>query len=356
MKIMQILPLFGYGGAETMCANLSIELKQMGHDVIVISLYNKKTPISGYIEKNGIKVIYLDKKSGLDLSIFRKLKTIFKKNKPDVVHSHLYASKYVHIPAYLTKVKCKVHTIHNVASKESGFINQKINFFLFKYLNVIPVSLSDIVQETVINTYGISKESTPVILNGVPLNKCHRHEQYNIPPRKFIHIGRFSEQKNHLMLVKSFIKAHESIDDIELFLYGEGELEEKVKECVKNYKAESYIHFCGVTNDPYTVLNSADCFIFPSKWEGIPMTIIEAMGTGLPIIATKVGGIENMLKDKESGLLINVNEEEIVNAIIKMHDDTKLYKSVGRKALKESFRFSSVNMTKEYLKIYQRNQ
>lgn len=356
MKIIQIIPLFSYGGAETMCTNLSIELKKLGHDVIVISLYSKKTHISKYIEKNGIKVIYLDKKEGLDLSIFKKLKIIFKKFKPDVVHSHLYASKYAHIPAYLTKVKCKIHTIHNVANKESGFINQKINSFLFKYLNVIPVSLSNIVHETVVNTYGISLENSPVILNGVPLDKCHKHKHYNTPPQKFVHIGRFSEQKNHLMLVKAFIKAHERINNIELFLYGEGELEVKVKECVKNYKAESYIHFCGVTNDPYTALNSADCFILPSKWEGIPMTLIEAMGTGLPIIATKVGGIENMLKDKESGILINVNEEEIVNAIKKIHDDVDLYKSIGKNALSESFQFSSINMAKEYIKIYQKDK
>lgn len=353
MKIVQIMPEFGLGGAETMCANLAIELARKGYEVIVISLYNTHTSITENLEKNKIKVLYLNKKSGLSASIIFKIKAIFKEIKPDVVHTHLYAAKYAQIAAWLSGVKCRVHTIHNIASKDGGRLEQRINRFLIKHLHVIPVSLSDIIQETVVKTYNIPKEKSPVVFNGVPLEKCVQHKKYEVA-KKFIHIGRFTEQKNHLMLIKAFVKAHEQVDDIELYLYGCGELQNEAKEISQKLNALKYIHFCGTTDNVYNVLNDADCFILPSKWEGIPMTLIEAMGSALPIIASKVGGVENMLVNEKSAILINPVENEIIEAILKLYNNIELCKKIGQEALCESKKFSAENMAEAYSNIYRK--
>ena len=353
MRIMQVIPELCFGGAETMCTNLSIELKKMGHDVLVVSLYTYKSDITERLIKNDVQVVYLDKKAGLNLGIIKKLMRVMKEFNPDVVHTHLYAAKYAQVAATISGVKCRVHTIHNVANKDGSKADQVINHILIKKFGVIPVSLSHIIQETVSELYGISKQQTPVVYNGVPLNLCIHHVYYHIAD-KFIHIGRFSEQKNHAMMISAFVKAHKINDKIELHLYGEGELLNVIKKMIVNLGASDYIHYCGTVNNPYAVLSESDCFILPSLWEGVPMTLIEAMGTGLPIIASDVGGVSNMLHNNESAILIKPCEEELVSAILQLSSDKTLCSFLGKNALIESKRFSSKKMAMDYLEIYQK--
>lgn len=233
MKIIQIIPLLDLAGAETMCENLTNSLIKLGHEVTVISLYDYHSVITERMEKNGIKIIYLNKKSGLDLSLTFKLVKIFKEYKPDVVHSHLYAGKYAHVAALICGIKGKVYTIHNIAKNEAGKMNRTFNRFLFKHCHVVPVSLTEEIQKSVVDEYNIDFEDTPVVFNGVSMEKCHIKNDYT-GCKRILHIGRFSAQKNHEVLVKAFSTVVNRGHDISLYLYGQGELEESIKELVKN--------------------------------------------------------------------------------------------------------------------------
>ena len=126
MKILQVIPYFCFGGAETMCENLTYALAKLGHQVCVVSLYDQHTPISGRMEEAGIRILYLDKKLGLDISMVPKLVRIMKAEKPDVVHTHLDVIKYAVAAAKLAGVKKCIHTVHNVADKEAEGRLQKI--------------------------------------------------------------------------------------------------------------------------------------------------------------------------------------------------------------------------------------
>lgn len=289
MKIIQIIPLLDLAGAETMCENLTNSLIKLGHEVTVISLYDYHSVITERMEKNGIKIIYLNKKSGLDLSLTFKLVKIFKEYKPDVVHSHLYAGKYAHVAASICGIKAKIYTIHNIARNEAGKMNRTFNRFLFKKCHVVPVSLTEEIQKSVVDEYNIDFKNTPVVFNGVSMEKCHIKNDYT-GNKKILHIGRFSKQKNHEVLVKAFSIVVNRGHDVSLYLYGQGELEESIKELVKNLHMDKNIFFCGLTDDVYSVMESTDIFVLPSLFEGMPMTLIEAMGTGMPILASNVGG------------------------------------------------------------------
>lgn len=351
MKIIQIIPLLDLAGAETMCENLTNSLIKLGHEVTVISLYDYHSVMTERMEKNGIKIIYLNKKSGLDLSLIFKLVKIFKEYKPDVVHSHLYAAKYAHVAASICGIKAKIYTIHSMAAKEAGKFNRMFNKYLFKHCNVIPVSLSKEVQKSVIDEYGIDTKNTPVVLNGVPLDNCHRKYDYS-SNKKLLHIGRFSPVKNHETLVKAVTSLVECGYDIELFLYGQGELEESIKELVKKLHMDKNIFFCGLTDDVYSVMQKCDIFVLPSIYEGIPMTLIEAMGTGIPIVASNVGGIPDMIENEKSGLLCEPTVEGVaasLKRLISSEDDRKLY---GKNAVISSERFSADKMAKDYYEIY----
>lgn len=353
MKVIQIMPEFGLAGAEIMCENLSYELMRQGDDVMIISLYEYHSAITERLEKKGIKVFYLDKKPGLDFSMIGKMIKIFKSEKPDVIHTHRYVMQYAIPAAIIVGVKHRVHTVHNVAQKENTNVARKANNLFYKFAHVIPVALSEEVQKTIVEEYHIDSKNIPIILNGIDLSKCIVKTNYEVNDYfNILHIGRFSEQKNHVGLIEAFsifVKEHPNTI---LSLIGDGEKKEEIQQLVREKGISDKVKFLGIKSNVYSYLNKADVFILPSIYEGVPMTLIEAMGTGLPIIATAVGGVPDMLRNDEEGLIVNCNVKEIADAMDSLYIDKKIREYLGKKALKRSKIFSAENMANEYKKTY----
>ena len=111
MKIIQVIPFFCFGGAEIMCENLVYELKSKDNDVLVVSLYKKETDITKRLESKGVRIVYLNKKPGFDVTMFFKLFNLFNKEHPDIIHTHIDAAKYAFPVATLLKIKV-IHIIH----------------------------------------------------------------------------------------------------------------------------------------------------------------------------------------------------------------------------------------------------
>ncbi len=352
MKIMQIIPTLELAGAEVMCENLTCELSS-GNDVIVVSMYDRKTPISERLKKRGIKVVFLDKKPGPDFSMVKKLRKVIREFKPDVIHTHLDCVKYAYPAGSKEGVKRFIHTVHNIASKEAWGIAAMINKRLFTKKGVVPVALSSEVRDTICSQYGLSEDKVPVIYNGIDLNKCACKTHYEFGNvLEFIHVGRFSKQKNHRMLINAFAEFVSDYKDAKLTLVGDGVLYDEIKELVKSKGIEDKVFFNGPTDNVFPLLERADVFVLPSLYEGVPMSLIEAMGTGLPIIATNVGGVPDMLNNNGEALLIDNDEKELVKAFNKM-TDISLREILGQNALERAQAdFTVKKMAGEYLKLY----
>lgn len=355
MKIIQVLPYFCFGGAETMCENLTLALRNLGHQVTVVSLYNEHTPISQRMEAAGVPIRYLDKKLGLDFSMIYKLAAIFREEKPDVVHTHLDVIKYAVPAAKLAGVNRCVHTVHNVAEKEAeGTLQKHANGFFFRRGWSIPVALSLQVGKTIQSFYGLPETAVPIVYNGTDLSRCRVKENYRLGDQvQLLHIGRFNPQKNHERVVEAFALLCQQYPQCHLTLVGDGESRQAIQQLAQRREVADKITFAGVQSDVYPYLAGADLFLLPSDYEGIPMTIIEAMGTGLPIVATAVGGVPDMLKDQESGLLVPCDTQAVAEACARLVGDQPLREKLGRAALADSVRFSAQTMAKAYLDIYQ---
>lgn len=354
MKVIQVIPNLRMGGAEIMCETLSLELAKNGVNVKIVSLYNEVTPISQRLSQAGIEIVFLDKKRGMDLSIIRKLKKIFREEAPDVVHSHLNAQKYAMLAAIRTGISDRVHTVHSVADKELSKFDKILAKFFYKRCGVIPVALSELVQQTVLDVYGISAHSVPIVLNGIDLSNCIPKCDYDMGDTfKILHIGRFSEEKNHKGLIDAFAIFHEKVPNSELTLIGNGGLFDEIRKYAFERNVGDAVSFLGLQTNVYPYLHAADIFVLSSKYEGIPMTLIEAMGSAVPIVATNVGGIPNMLSNNESAILTNVDAHEIADALSRLSRDLNLRKKIGQKALAHSREFSSREMAHQYIKIYQ---
>ncbi len=354
MKILQVIPYFCFGGAETMCENLTYALRELGHEVTVVCLFDRPTPISRRMEEAGIPIHFLDKKLGLDLSMVPKLTKLMKTLRPDVVHTHLDVIKYAAAAARLAGVPKCVHTVHNVAEKEAeGRVQKLINGAYFRLGWSVPVALSPEVKRTVSDFYGLAPESIPMVYNGVDLSRCIPKEDYETDRLKLVHVGRFNEQKNHTGLLWAFRQVADRIPDARLHLLGEGELLEQTQALTKELGLEENVRFLGSQSNIYPHLHEADIFLLPSLYEGMPMTIIEAMGTGLPIVAAKVGGVPDMIRDRESGLLTGCDPEEVSSAILELATSPALRRKLGETARQESQRFSAAYMAREYARIYE---
>lgn len=356
MKILQFMPEFGLAGAETMCENLSVELVKRGHDVTVVSLYKFESPITMRLQTAGIEVVYLNKKPGLDFKLFFKVRKVIKRLNPDVIHTHRYVAQYVIPSAMFLNIKHKIHTVHNIAKEENTKPARILSKFFFHFCGVIPVALTEIIKDTIIEEYSLPEDKVPVIFNGVPLERCIVKESYVFNDNiNILHIGRYSYQKNHIELIKAMMKLHVFYPQAKLILIGDGPLKCSIEKIIKQHNLSDYIVEVGLTNNPYTYLNNADIFVLPSIYEGMPMTLIEAMGTALPIVATNVGGIPDMITDKVNGILCESNSESIADALKFLLDHPEKRKQIGKLAKETSYKYSSSVMCDRYEKLY-RNQ
>ncbi len=354
MKILQVIPYFCFGGAETMCENLCYALLSQGQQVTVVSLYDERTPISYRMERAGVKIRYLDKKLGLDLSMVPKLTRVMKEEKPDVVHTHLDVIKYAVAAARLAGVKKCVHTVHNVADKEAeGKAQKAINGFYFRRGWSVPVALSPEVQSSIAAFYGLPREQAPIAYNGVDLSRCLPKETYGVGDTfRILHIGRFNEQKNHELLLRVFEKLSREDERLRLELIGDGTLRPRMEQFADDLGIREKVSFLGSQENVYPYLQKADLFLLPSKYEGMPMTLIEAMGTGVPIVATAVGGVPDMLQNNKEGFTVPCEEEAVAEACGKLIRDQALREQFGQAAKQAADRFSAQTMGRRYLEIY----
>ena len=353
-KIIQVIPNLGLGGAEIMVEHLTMSLIEDGFDVSIISLYDYRSPITTRLEDKNVPIYYLGKKKGIDIRVILKLLILFLQKKPDVVHTHLYSIPYVIPAAIIARIPIKLHTIHNIAEKEARQSLRKINNVFYKLCKVIPVAISPTVKKSIIREYKLLNNQVPMIYNGIDLTKCIVKKEYKNESGiiTILHIGRFAKQKNHICLIESFKLVHDKVPNTVLKLIGGGDLEEEIRYKVKELGLEDSVQFLGLQANVYPYLNEADIFVLPSLWEGMPITLIEAMATGLPVVATGVGGVPDIIHNNVTGLVVDVDREQIAETLLKLIDDQNLREKLGKAARFSANQFSAKIMAKKYAELY----
>lgn len=334
-----------------MCCNLTKALVKAGHEVEVISmfsLHNEFTEELGGI----VKIHFLDKHLGFDPSVIFKARKIIKEFAPDVIHTHIGALRYAVFASFGLKVKI-VHTVHNIAQKETGKVWQLVNRRHFHSKRVIPVALSEKIKDTVMQVYKLDGDAVPIVLNGIDLDKCIRKTDFSKKDVfTVINVARFSLQKNHIRLLEAFSAFSSRVPEARLVLVGDGELREEIESKIRQLSLDEKAVLAGLQSNVFPFLANADVFTLSSDYEGMPMTLIEAMGTALPIVSTNVGGISDMLENGKEALLTDTTPEALCDAYYAVYSDDALREKLAAGAYIRSKDFSSETMAREYLKIY----
>jgi len=169
-----------------------------------------------------------------------------------------------------------------------------------------------------------------------------------------INVARLSREKNHALLVRAFSKAVQSCPNLELWLVGDGELRRDIEELVKQLGLEEKVKFFGVRSDVPELLSQADIFVLSSDYEGFGLVVAEAMAAGLPVIATAIGGIPEILEGGRAGILVPPKDvDALAKAIVELARDEKKRAELsdyGRKLVAE--RFDIRRTVREYEKLY----
>ncbi len=355
-RVMLVVQSLRVGGAENMVETLSYALHDKGCNVRVVVLQSEETMISERMRNNGLTPVMLGKRQGIDLSVISRLAQQMKEFEPDVVHSHLPILHYVVPAAWRAHAVNCVHTIHSLAQKETRS-RLKSGFARYCYRRglVRPVALSEKNKQTVVDFYGIAADAVAVVPNGVDLKRYRPLSDYALGQTIHVcHIGRFEEAKNHDALIETGAILRQHDIDIVFDLYGVGSLQEYAKQKARDLGVSDMFVFHGITGDTPTALHESNLFVFPSLWEGMPMVIAEAMATGLPIVASNVGGIPDMLRDGTSALLCEPEPHAIAACVERLVKDEGLRRHIGMNALRSAPNFGVNLMVERYMAVYER--
>lgn len=360
VRVLHVLPNFGPGGAERLVVDLMEATDKTRFEVAAVSLYPESgTILEREIREKGLKVYFLTKHRGLDLRMIPQLYRLFREFCPDVIHTHRYVLRYALLPMLLCRIPVRIHTVHNVAQKEVDWIGKVIHHIAFRLGGVVPVSISQEVAKTVRVLYG-QGIYTPVIYNGIytarfisEAKKDTLREKENLI---VLHVGRFVPQKNHLLLIEAFAKTVKECPTMRLWLVGDGPLRLKVQELIKGKGLEGKVSFLGIRDDVPKLLMDSDIFILSSDWEGVPLTVLEAMAAGKPVIATAVGGVPELVVNGETGILVLPRDfDALAQAILRLARDKTLRQNMGELARRRAIeRFDITQTARAYEELYLR--
>ena len=344
---MYIIWSLAKGGAERVVANLAKGLDRQIFNPIIFCL-NKPGDYAAELEKESIKVIALDKRPKLDLQIIGKLVKVMKDNKIDIVHAHLWTSNFWgRVAAKIANVPIIICTEHNVDSWKSLF-HHAIDSFLSRFTDKI-IAVSNKVKEFYVGK-GIPSKKIEVIYNGVQTNgsqghkdtRSHVKQEFGIKDEEKVLavIGRLVEQKGHKYLLEALSQLNGKYD-FKLLVVGNGPLTESLKSQVTSLKLDDKVIFTGFRRDINRLFEAIDVLVMPSLREGLPLIALEAMISGVPIVATKVGGTPEVVEDGISGVLVSQkNPAELANGLRKILDDKELaekYVENGKNRVKDLF-------------------
>lgn len=352
IKVVLVIPQLSTGGAEKLVFNIACNIDREKYEISVISLYpSRENMKEKKLEELGIRMIYLDKKTGFSLECMKKMRKVVKEINPDVIHSHIDVLLYL-LPCYKRR-QIKLHTVHSMAYFEAKGIHKFIRRIAFGLFGVKPVAIGKTVLKSICDYYGLDEKKVPCIYNGVSVPEKTENEE-KTEKITFITVGTLYHIKNHKLLISAFKECVEkSQKSLKLKIVGEGDLRNELEERVKELGLTDMVEFLGWRDDVYDELYKANIYVCSSTVEGISLSIIEAMMCGLPVIASNVGGNPDLVVDGVNGKLFeSENVSDLSECMLKLTEDDFLRKKFGENALEISKKFDIKKCVKEYERLY----
>jgi len=367
--IAHVIVRLDVGGLENGLVNLVNRIPSSKYRQAIVCL-TTYTNFRDRIERDDIEVFALNKRPGKDIGTYWRLWRLFRDLRPDVVHTRNLGTLDAVFPAKLAGVPALVHGEHGWDVFDVAGTNRKYRLLRRVCAPLIDreIAVSRHIATWLVRDVGLRAESIAQVYNGVDTVKFRPAEGPRAslprdgfaPPGTFVvgTVGRMAEIKDPLTLARAFVQLCKAAGPdrtrLRLVMAGDGPLREGVNRALAGTEAQDLTWLPGRRDDIAEILRGLDLFVLPSRNEGISNTILEAMATGLPVIATDVGGNPELVEAGKTGTLVPAQNLDAMAAAMQSYFDgsvsAKAHGAAGRRRVLEEF--SMDRMLAQYLDIY----
>lgn len=364
IRVAQVIGITMNGGVEMVAMNYysHIDRSKVEFDFLVESeskITNKET-----VENLGGHIVIIPSYKK-PFKYMRSLKRIFKENKYDIVHSNMNTLSFFTLrAAKKAGIKIRIAHSHSTSNPKEKLKNILKNLLrpLSRVYATEYFACSELAGRYLFGDKTFDKGKVTVINNGIDINKFKYNEEYNIQLRKELnidpntkvigHVGRFVLQKNHSYLIDIFNEMHKLDSNTKLLLIGDGPLKEEIESKVHNLGLDDNVIFAGTKQDIYKYYSVMNLFIFPSLYEGLGLTGVEAQVSGLYCLVSR--NITHELKTTSNieFLDIKYSPEVWASRAIEVLNNSTIDRNVAYKPI-EGTKFDIDNEANKLVGYYQ---
>jgi len=356
VQVVHIVFNFSTGGLENGLVNIINHLPKEKFQHSIICLKNYDQNFFERITNTETTIHALNKPSGKSISYFIRLFKLLRDIKPDIVHTRNLTSLECQVVALLAGVKRRIHGEHGWDSPQaknhnkSKKIRKLLSIFVKRY---VALSIEGCLYLQ--NEINIKKEKINHICNGVDVERFQPViNELTSNKLEILTVGRLATVKNQILLLEGLAIVLKQNRNINVTIVGEGACRQELEEYINTHQLQDNCQLLGDRTDIPSLMQKADVFVLPSLAEGISNTILEAMASGLPIVATNVGGNPELVFPDENGRLFESNSpEELSQIMLEYLNDAQLIKKHGISSRKMAVNQFSINtMAEKYKELY----
>lgn len=357
-NVLQLIWTHDLAGAERVAWMLGRSASMEGHRVHSCALSSSSSAAAKVWKAAGMETHTLTKRSGFDWTLSGRLRKLCEEQRIQVLHTHNAVGS---IYGASVAQKLGIHHIHTEHS------NPASTRHLLRWLHRRALRNSEIVADskkvgfTLSRREGIEAARIKLIYNGVAQSEfLHSKKQARMSLGILDEwvvvgtVGNLRAVKNHAGLIEALAPTLKVKPEVHLVILGEGIERPALERLIALQGLEGKVHLKGARPDARDLLSAFDLFVLPSKSEGLPLSLLEAMGAGLPCVGTAVGGIPEVIDEGRTGLLIPSGSSEALSRAIQwLLDHRSEAEQIGLQAKQKVHeRFSEGAMTSDYLRLY----
>lgn len=342
-RVLFVINTLGWGGAESQVIDLALRFKMRGWTVAVATLV-KQAERRDELEKSGVQVHSLRMGRGIpDLRAIFRLRALIVDFSPTVVHTHIvHANLLTRLTRPFTSIPVLISSAHSV---NEGARWREVAYRLTDSLTDLTTNVSEAAVERSIASGASPAHRIQFMPNGIDLHRFQRDESVRSRMRKtlqvddrfvWLAVGRFQEPKDYPNMIDAVAAVANHAARPQLLIVGEGPLREEMEGRVRQAGIEESVRFLGRREDVSDLMSAADAYVMSSAWEGLPIVLLEAAASGLPIVATDVGGNAEIVLKGRTGELVPAGDSSSLSSsmqrIIECSDEDR--RTMGRRSVR----------------------
>ncbi|RJP27690.1 MAG: glycosyltransferase family 1 protein [Candidatus Omnitrophota bacterium] len=353
MRILNVINRFDRGGAELLLYNFLVDVaKNTDIDIDVCTIFENSHGLDRMLEGRGITCLKINERHRYRLKPLQALKDIMNNYNYDIVHAHLFpAIYYVGLLARLNRSCCYIMTEHSETSRRNRKILRPMEAFIYNSYDTI-VCVSNNTKNNLVARLPGLRPQLNVIYNGAPPWDITARYSFHERPIDIVTVASMrSEVKGIDVLIRAVSLTNKAK---RVYIIGDGPYRCRYEELTRSLGLDYRITFLGEVSNIPEFHNESKLFVLPSRNEGFGISILEAMGASLPVIASNVGGIPELVVNGETGILVEPeNPERIAREVDLILGDEERAREMGRKGWERAVsEFSMTNYTANIVSAY----